>query len=267
MKLPFNIHIIRRAVASFSPEDLRGEIAGLNNACLHYGAAFFDAGHDETCVIFAGGLEKFSMLTIARHLECNVVCFQDNHRFWYSGSALLPPISEISQLLASGVFGNTRLLFGQSSGGYAALYASKYMEEAVTLAVSPQTFADRDVKTSFLRPAHIAVNIVDDDVVDLRDHLDDGSSAAIRHILVSASEVQNPITDFYWMDHLHAFRMHGSAGVQIGLIQSSTHAAVHSNKAAFAETLRDLWYDPDGHMDHISRLISQPRDENRSVTL
>jgi len=221
-------------------EAARREAAYLNSRQDECCCAFYDAGASTTTAIFGGSAEQFHILSVASRLKTNVVVFNSEGSFWFKGSLHLPNIEEIGRDLANDRFGKISVLFGQSSGGYAALAASKHLEGATAIAVSPQTFDDRAAKSSMRISSFLKPSYTEADLLDLRQYLADATNSSQRAIILSASEYSTPYEGLFWIDHLHGFRMIDVPTVQIFMLRSSLHSSVWRNADNYAKMLADV---------------------------
>jgi hypothetical protein len=239
-RLPFR-HIVKNAsAAELGLPGLREDIATFNALAEQVGCIVYNNYSDKTLVLFGSNQERFSMLSGARFTDHNVVCFQDVFSPWYGGSSLLPHIESLGELIAGSTFGDRKVLFGQSSGGYAALAASKHITGSVTLSINPQTFHDAHLKMKIRRQAGITMSLTDEHVIDLAKYLPGASKSTMRMIMFATGESQNPIASYYWMDQLHAGRIGHLDEVELLLVDDPKHTLVTGRVALFAEALRDL---------------------------
>ncbi|SER56989.1 hypothetical protein [Rhizobium sp. NFR03] len=239
-RLPFR-HIVKNASAGeFGLSGLREDIATLNALAEHVGCVVYNNYSDRTLVLFGSNQERFSMLSGARFIEHNVVCFQDIFSPWYGGSSLLPDIRNLGELITGGAFGDRKVLFGQSSGGYAALAASKHVTNSVTLSINPQTFYDAHLKLKIRRQPGITMSLTDEQVIDLAKYLPGATRSTMRTIMFATGESQNPVASYYWMDQLHAGRIGHLDEVELLLVDDPKHTLVTGRVALFAECLKDL---------------------------
>jgi len=236
-------------------EAIRHEIWEVTQLSGEIGAIFYP-GKDpsKTLVIFAGHMEKFAMLSVARHVWCNVMIFQDIHSPWYQGSHLLPPISFISEAIEQ-LPDQELYFFGQSSGAYAALAASRNLRGAKVLAVSPQTFSDSQSKQRIRFGAKLSPATTPDGLLDLRDHLNEADRSTDRIIFCSSSEVENPYESHFWVDHLHVLRLVDLQTVRIFMLRSMRHSAVFHNAAAFAQCLSAVIHSRSPWDEVVERLL------------
>ena len=230
-------------VADLSRDDLRDLITSLNERSESVGCVVMDRGvaSAEAIVIFAGHLERFHMLAVARHLTCKVIYFQDVKSGWYQGSDLLPPLQELCRSFLVEELGSARaLFFGQSSGAYAALVASTYRLASTVIACAPQTFSDAAIKAK-INFIGIRALSAPEGIIDLQNNFRDRSDPeACTTVVIAASELGNPATAHYWMDYLHALRLADLPGVRLTVVNADSHVIVHMRLNRFAELLRDL---------------------------
>ena len=137
-------------LADSTRDEVRDLITAYNARSETVGCLVLNDGApaDRALVIFAGDQERFHMLAAARNVRCPVVYVQDVRSPWYGGSDLLPDLQSFCRhFLATEIGAAPALLFGQSSGAYAALVASTYLRGSTVVACSPQTFPDAVAKS------------------------------------------------------------------------------------------------------------------------
>ncbi|MDX7951738.1 hypothetical protein P7D22_11220 [Lichenihabitans sp. Uapishka_5] len=230
------------ALADLSAEDIRATVAELNAKAERLGCVIFEGRPHQpgVAVIFAGNVERFFMLPVARHLTCRVIYFQDLQSGWFQGSDVLPDLQHVRDtLLVQEIGDKPCLFFGQSSGGYAALVASLGFPQSTVLSCAPQTFSDGTAKRQI---GFFGVRCLSapDGLIDLRQALQAHHDDAFRAVIIAASEAENPYTAHYWMDYLHALRLVGVPSVAVSIVRSNTHVIVHGRLNRFAELLGEL---------------------------
>lgn len=230
-------------LADLSRDEMRDLIGTFNLRAGEIGCVVFHDGHiaDSAVVIFAGNVERFHMLAVAQHLRCPVIYVQDLHSGWYQGSSILPALGEFCERFLRPELGSgPTLLFGQSSGAYAALLASTYLAGSTVIACAPQTFSDGALKA---KVAFVGVNALStpDGLTDLRGELQRTPDPdAARMVIIAASELGNPATAHFWMDYLHALRVAESPNTFVSIVHSDSHVIVHGRVHLFADLLRRL---------------------------
>lgn len=231
------------ALSDLDAEALRALITRLNEKADRLGCVVFEGRPHApgVAVIFAGNIERFFMLPVARHLDCRVIYLQDLESGWYQGSKTLPDLSALCRgVLAREIGDQPCLFFGQSSGGYAALAASSFFPDATVVACAPQTFSDAEDKQK-INFVGIRALAAPPGLIDLRQALSRPAGAAtLRAVMIAGSEAENPYTAHYWMDYLHALRLIDIPGVRLSIVRDNSHVIVHSRLNLFAELLRDL---------------------------
>lgn len=242
---PRSVRIERRdlCLADLDPEAIRALINDLNSVADEVGCIVFKTAgpHDCVAVIFAGNLERFFMLAVARALRGPVIYVQDTVSWWYQGSNLLPDLDTFCRDVLVPEIGTARaLLFGQSSGAYAALAASIHLPGATVLACAPQTFPDAVIKDR-IRFIGIRALSAPDGLIDLRERLlAHTDPAAMRAVVIAAGEVDNPASAHWWGDYLHMSRMIEVPSLAIFVVNANTHVIVHGRVNRFAELLSVL---------------------------
>ncbi|MDQ0454878.1 hypothetical protein [Rhizobium paknamense] len=240
---PYNAIHMHNPIRNYDLGSLRDIIANdLNPLSEKIGCVEFPASGNEkdVLIIFGGNLERFSMLSVARHAKCRIIYFQDAESFWYGGSSLLPSVFDIGMGLLEFLPKSRPIIFGQSSGGYAALIVSGMLKFSVAVSCSPQTFADKSLKENIRFSSTLNVQYTPDYLVDVADFLRHRTENKIIEIFVSASELNNPYTSHFWGDWLHASRLLGIPNLNINIAESSNHAIVWRRSDLFAELISDI---------------------------
>ena len=230
-------------LADLDPEGMRALIGELNAVSDTVGCVVFRPPGPHACVavIFAGNLERFFMLAAARALRCPVVYVQDTASWWYQGSDLLPDLDTFCRAVLVPEIGAARaLLFGQSSGAYAALAAGSHLPGATVVACAPQTFSDAAAKGR-IRFVGIRALSAPEGLIDLRARLSAHPDPdAMRALVIAAGELDNPATAHWWGDYLHMVRMAEVPDLAIFVVNANTHVIVHGRVNRFAELLAGL---------------------------
>ena len=239
------LRVERHAVslAGLGPEALRALIEELNLRSGTVGCVVFGEPrqHERVCVVFAGNLERFFMLAAVRALACPVIYVQDPVSYWYQGSALVPDLDTFCRTFLVPEIGPARaLLFGQSSGAYAALVAAGHLRGATAVACAPQTFSDAATKGR-IRFVGIRALHAPEGLIDLRQRLAAQEDAAsLRAVIIAAGELDNPATAHWWGDYLHMLRLADVPGVSTFVVNANTHVIVHGRVNRFADLLARL---------------------------
>ncbi|RWX78238.1 hypothetical protein EPK99_06270 [Neorhizobium lilium] len=222
--------------------DLRSKIHELNLLSEQLGCVVFEGqkSNKTDLVIFAGNLERFSMLSAARDVSSRVFYFQDTASWWYGGSSLLPDIRGISAFLLEHVRNRNCLIFGQSSGGYAALVSGALIPHADVLACSPQTFSDSMLKRRLHVAPSIGVQYAPDYLLDIEALYAASNRTGIAAAIFAASEFQNPYRSHLWMDHLHLAKTLRVPSIESFLADAANHSIVFQRAGVFSECLKKL---------------------------
>ncbi len=230
------------SLSSLSLAELRENIDYLNTESDTSGCAVFEGESPDLAdlIIFAGNLERFSMLSAARFVRSRVFYFQDTHSWWYGGSSVLPDIVGISSFLREHVTGRRSVIFGQSSGGYAALAVGSMIEDCDVIACSPQTFPDREIKSKIETSQSLAVQCTPDYLLDIRKQYDDCERSGFAAAIFSASEYENPYQSHFWMDHLHLANICRTPGIETFIAAAASHSLVFRRAGAFSECLQEV---------------------------
>lgn len=239
------VRIERRdlCLANLDSEGMRALIGELNAVADQVGCVVFRSPGTHACVtiIFAGNLERFFMLAAARALRGPVVYVQDTVSWWYQGSECLPDLDTFCRTVLVPEVGEARaLLFGQSSGAYAALAASIHLPSATVIACAPQTFSDAATKAR-IRFVGIRALSAPEGLIDLRERLTrHPDPESMRALVIAAGEVDNPATAHWWGDYLHMVRMVDIRDLSIFVVNANTHVIAHGRVNRFAELLSTL---------------------------
>ncbi|WP_455918360.1 hypothetical protein [Ensifer canadensis] len=222
--------------------ELRQIIHELNLLSDRLGCVVFEGENRSRSdlVIFAGNLERFSMLSAAREVSSRVFYFQDTSSWWYDGSDLLPDISGIKNFLNRHVANRHCLAFGQSSGGYAALAMGGLIPHIDVLACSPQTFADGRIKKRFYVAPSLATQHTPDHLYDIAELYRSAERRGMAAAIFSASEFNNPYESHFWIDHLHLSNIAPVPSIDIHIGDSAIHSIVFQRAALFSRCLRAL---------------------------
>lgn len=238
--------------ASLSEDEFRQKLEALHGLSNEEAYASFDDETESSCltIILSGVGERFATGTILKDAKCPTLLVQDPYAPWYTGSQICAGLDDIEQTIRTNFPKAQRFIFvGQSSGGYAALALSRRFENTVTIAFSPQTFDDRDVKRdNFTLPAEF--NIVTtpciEDVVDIYKK---SKNRGQTYIIVPRSEAENPPQHYFWCDALHWVRMVGLPNVKVIMASSNTHPVLYRNTHGFRDALGHLACPyPDNHL-------------------
>ncbi len=230
-------------LADLSSEEIRVLITDLNARSETIGCVVFRPPGDHTCVtvIFAGNLERFFMVAAARNLRCPVIIFQDPISYWYQGSPILPNLDTLIKTVVLPEVGSARaLLFGQSSGAYAALVASTAMPGASVVACAPQTRSDASLKNRIrfvgIRPLHTPEGLI-----DLRARLSNHADPdTMRAAVIAAGELDNPASAHWWGDYLHMLNLIDVPYLDLYVVHANTHVLAHGRVKEFARLLASL---------------------------
>lgn len=246
--------------------ELRQVIHELNVVSDRLGCVAFEGdGKSQTdLVIFAGNLERFSMLSVAREVSSRVFYFQDTSSWWYGGSPLLPDISGIRSFLIRHVTGRNCLAFGQSSGGYAALAIGGLIPHIDVLACSPQTFADALIKKRMNLAPSLAVQATPEYLFDIGEMYRSTQRQGMASAIFAASESGNPLQSHFWIDHLHLANIASIPSIEVHIGTSTRHSIVSQKAGHFSSCLKDLLHSarkkPEVKRKIIQRLVHQLTD-------
>lgn len=246
-------------ISSFTKEELRALIDELNSLSEHVGCVVFEAKETtkSDLVIFAGNLERFSMLSAARGVTSRVLYFQDTRSWWYGGSHLLPKLDDISAFLKYHVGRRRCVTFGQSSGGYAALVIGAQHKHYDVVACSPQTFADASSKSRIHMAKGLGGQRTPDYLYDIAKLYRFSRRSGFVAAIYSASEYQNPYQSHFWMDHLHLARLVNVKTIQVFLAASANHSVVFQRAKVFSQFLASLMQIDDGRLELKNSLVQE----------
>jgi len=230
------------SLATLGMDELRTAIHELNLLSNELGCAVFEGSGrgNSTLVIFAGNLERFSMLSAARRISSRVVYFQDTASWWYGGSSMLPDLGGISSFLNRIIGGDYCVVFGQSSGGYAALAMGGLNAAYDVLACSPQTFPDKNLKQRLHISHSLAVQYTPDNLIDISELYSRRSRSGTAAAIFSASEFCNPYQSHFWLDHLHMAKIAHVQSIDTYIAASANHSIVYQRAETFSLVLNEL---------------------------
>ncbi len=254
------MHVEPHPLSILSENDFSNRLSALDAESDRSGWIAFPSGGLDgvTLVIFAGNLERFRMLSVGRKCACKVLYFQDSLRWWYDGSEILDCVDVIVDKFIRPFCGNDRLvLFGQSSGAYAALVAGTQFENAHVVACAPQTFPDVEAKHSIRSSPYIAVQRTPSGLHDIKTLWSKAQIGQSASVIISASEAGNPIGAHFWMDYLHALRLVDLPQVIIFIRASDVHAQVHRNAKNYSVLLGQLVEKSTSQLDRDSIVATQ----------
>ncbi|WP_218127348.1 hypothetical protein [Belnapia rosea] len=166
---------------------------------------------------------------------------QDPVRPWFTGSSVCPELPDLLRRLQAHMPQVQRwLVFGQSSGGYAALHASRLLPDSLAIAFSPQTFDDRVMRGRIGHPPGIRKSYVQEPIADLAAVFAERPSQNPAFVISSINETENPVEDFVWLDHMHWARIAHFPSVRIFLLETQNHSLLYRKGGFFASVLADL---------------------------
>lgn len=253
-----NILFLDKPIVDETDEGLRDLIHSLNEKSDVRGGVIFPASDDfdNVLVIFAGNLERFSMLTVARNIRCKIIYFQDTQSWWYQGSDLLPHLDLLRDGFLVEEIGPLRpVFFGQSSGGYASLVAGRRFPAARVVACAPQVGSDASVKNAIIASHHIACQFTPEGMTNVPDLWSSpGGEGAQAAVIFSVSEWGNPVGSHFWMDYAHALRMLGLENVHVFMMANNKHAIVHRNSRNFGEIIENIIHNRKNITDNIDMI-------------
>lgn len=230
------------------PADIEAERFAALTRELHaasdsVGAAVF-AGSSEVAtgaICFCGVNERFRSISLLRDMPIPCAVVQDPVRPWFTGSAICPKLPDLVAELQRHMPRIRRwLVFGQSSGGYAALHASQLLPVSLAVAFSPQTFDDRMMQGRIGHPLAFRKSFVQDPIMDLAELFSSSPLQNPALIVSSINEAENPVESFFWLDHMHWARIAHIPSVRIFLLGTQNHSLLYRKGAFFASVLADL---------------------------
>jgi hypothetical protein len=239
-------------VAEHGAKDLRTVLVELRSRCNELAFAMFGAGRpaDTAVVLLCGWGERFAPASLLRDAAVPALVVQDPVAPWYTGSEVCSGLDGIEAAIRTHLGQARRLVcVGQSSGGHAALVLSQRFHGSVAIAVSPQTFADREAKSRIAFPEHFFVDATPDaivDVLDARRAADEAGIAARGYVIAPVSERANPPQTLFWCDYLHWVRLAHLERLHVLLLERETHALIKGHAAAFSRFLGAVLAEPDG---------------------
>ena len=177
-------------------------------------------GPQSTLVIaFSGLQEVFGWWHRLQSMGFGVIHLIDSRERWYldgcDGSSSPVDMVERVNQLTSKIPHSRIVTLGQSMGGYAALRFAKDLGASACIAFSPQThhMSDSIEAGRLQRPP--------EDTLDIRPYL--SSSDVETHILVSASERDNPRETYWWNDHGHLDGLSNNPNLSVHTSDTHNH--------------------------------------------
>ena len=221
---------------------------------------------ETVAVCFCGVNERFRTISLLRQMRTRSVICQDPLAPWFTGSTVCEPIVSLTGTLQNIVPDAHRwLVFGQSSGGYAALYASRLLPECAAVAFSPQTFDDRLVARQIGLPLDLRKAYVQADITDLREPFSKGSSRNAAIIFSSIDEEENPRQSFVWLDHMHWSRLLDFSWVRVLLLETRNHSLLYRKGGAFAAILQQMTELPAFGVDSVAGFLVEETYHRRQL--
>ena len=230
------------------PADIEAErfaalTRGLHAASDTVGAAVFGGASElpTGAICFCGVNERFRSLSLLRDMSIPCAVVQDLVRPWFTGSAVCPTLPDLIAELQGHMSHIRRwLVFGQSSGGYAALHASRLLPASLAVAFSPQTFDDRVMQGRIGHPLAFRKSFVQEPIMDLAELFANSPLQNPALVVSSINETENPVESFFWLDHMHWARIAHIPSVRIFLLGTQNHSLLYRKGAFFASVLADL---------------------------
>lgn len=241
---------LRENLAALDPFTLKQVTDALYAVSDSCGYAFVPgADNDDLGVIlFCGFLERFRTISLLRDVSAGCLVVQDPLAPWFTGSSLCGDVEQVLEAAQATLPRARRwLLLGQSSGGYAALLASRFVSPSLTLAFAPQTFDDSQIKASAIHwPRNFRYSqtmSVGGAIRDLRTMFfrerDPGASTTCC-IVSSFSEHKNPPTEWLWLDAMHWGRLVDHSDVNVFITPSASHPVLLDAVETYAQLVADL---------------------------
>lgn len=174
-------------------------------------------------VIFAGDYEYLnSGFPKPFFSNLDFLFFMDKTNKWYTQDDKLDTIVDmIKKTVESNKYKNI-ILIGQSMGGYAALYASIYINNAICFAFSPQTFNLKDN----IKLINVNHKFPDVPILDLAEELECDDTNSKRYVVIGSSECSNEkegIGNLSWFDHMYANHIMSSKNVKVIMVNQKIH--------------------------------------------
>ncbi len=238
-----NIEFIAGCPADLDADRFAALTRNLHTVSASVGAAIFGgpAESQTGAICFCGVNERFRSMSLLRNMPIPCAVVQDPVRPWFTGSAVCPNLPElVANLQVHMPHVRRWLVFGQSSGGYAALHASRLLPLSLAIAFSPQTFDDRVMRGRIGHPPAFRKNFVQEPIPDLAELFSNSPLQNPAFIVSSINEAENPVEDFVWLDHMHWARMAHIPSVRVFLLDTRNHSLLYRKGAFFASVLADL---------------------------
>ena len=178
---------------------------------------------DYLLICFEGRTCNTASLGRVSKFKGNLIYFSDHTQRWYS-STIDKYIAYINgKILQLNI--RKPIIYGTSMGAYAALYSSCFIDNAIVLSFSPQTFLRNNTKLTSSNSFNLfAVN----GIQDLRDLLIKYQNNSKRYIFVGRSECdafygkEGPIGAFFY-DGINAGYLYNIPNTSIIIINKNIH--------------------------------------------
>jgi hypothetical protein len=238
-----NIEFIADCPADLDADRFAALTRNLHTVSASVGAAIFGGPAESQigAICFCGVNERFRSMSLLRNMPIPCAVVQDPVRPWFTGSAVCPNLPElVANLQVHMPHVRRWLVFGQSSGGYAALHASRLLPLSLAIAFSPQTFDDRVMRG---RSATLPPSARTSSRSRFPTSRNSFRTARCRTPPSSSRRSmkrKTPVEDFVWLDHMHWARMAHIPSVRVFLLDTRNHSLLYRRGAFFASVLADL---------------------------
>jgi hypothetical protein len=175
-------------------------------------------------ICFGGHSENLRGIYKAGKFEGNIIICCDRSNAWYE-NVMDNYINIINDIIKKNNIDKITMI-GQSMGGYAVLYASCFIDNAIVLSFSPQTFYRDPSKISTVRPTMTWG--FNNKVKDIREMLIQYPNNSIKYIFTAKSECdsfynKNPPNNMFWNDSIFAGYLYNIDRVSIIIVNKNKH--------------------------------------------
>lgn len=210
-------------------------------------AAILKRNSNDWLIVFGGHLEDFFFLNKVKSFWGNVLLLRDCTYSCYFQNPGYPAPHRLSEYLdyLTGIRRGRTILFGQSYGGYCALYQSKYLVDSLVFAFSPQVYHSGEHSYSIHFENAIPKVEPPKCAGDLVEHVKSSDSPHC-YVIVGSSEAKH-LSKYYWGDLVAGGLLASTGKVSLLVIENSGHAAAqYLNSEKFFSILSDnyeIFYD------------------------
>ena len=176
---------------------------------------------DKFLLVYMGSNQEYlNGIFRINKFDGNILTFTDRKDNWYHD--IIDEVIVIIKRYITELGATNVILLGQSSGGYASLYISTLIDNAVCLAFNPQTFKKID-KININEKIHH--NKEPEHLLDLKKIVNKSKTNSKRYIFAGKSECDSMYAQkgYFWMDSLFAGYMIDAENTKIIIAPKNMH--------------------------------------------